>query len=432
MTGRPPLLREYTLQDWLQWQETLHPSAIDLGLARIRQVAAVLFGENFVSQQPLTITVAGTNGKGSCVTTLAVLLHGVGKRVGSFTSPHLLRYNERIRIDNAEVSDADLCAAFTAIDTARGEISLTYFEFNALAAFWLFRQYAVDVQVLEVGLGGRLDAVNLLNADIAVITNIALDHVDWLGDTREKIGAEKAGILRKNGKLIYGEADMPASIGECAQQLSVDTRQMTQQFFATVADELFVWRGLDQNGEPIELTAELPQLPLPSVACALQVMAWLDLWNAEVFSKLLPSMALAGRMERVHWRNREWILDVAHNEAGAQFLAGRLQQSNIAPAVAVFSAMADKDLTGIVAALSPLVQQWIIFPLADNPRAASVAQLEAALLQSGVDKAAIQCCEDAGSAVDGVARYATIKPVLVCGSFFTVAAINNENQGVVR
>ena len=185
-----------TLEAWLQWQETLHPSVIDLGLSRIRQVAITLFGEDFQKQQPLTITVAGTNGKGSCVTALSALLHRLGKRVGSFTSPHLLRYNERIRIDGAEVSDADLCDAFSAIDTARSEISLTYFEFNALAAFWLFKKYRVDVQVLEVGLGGRLDAVNLLDADVAVITNIALDHVDWLGDTREKIGAEKAGVWR--------------------------------------------------------------------------------------------------------------------------------------------------------------------------------------------------------------------------------------------
>lgn len=412
-----------TLQEWLRWQETLHPSVIDLGLARIRQVAAALFGEHFESQQPLTITVAGTNGKGSCVTTLAVLLQGVGKRVGSFTSPHLVRYNERIRINNEEVSDADLCAAFAAIDAARADISLTYFEFNALAAFWLFRHHQVDVQVLEVGLGGRLDAANLLDADIAVITNIALDHVEWLGDTREKIGAEKAGILRKNGKLVYGEADMPASIRECANQLSVETRQITQQFSINISADNFGWQGCDPDNQPVMLTTQLPQLPLPSVACALQVMAWLGLWNEQVFATLLPSITLAGRMERVHWYERDWILDVAHNEAGALFLAQRLQHAGIASVTAVFSAMADKDLTGIFAALSPAVRHWVLFPLADNPRAASVGQLRAAALNAGISPAAIQLCPNAQGVLDMALELPATETVLVCGSFFTVCVI---------
>lgn len=423
MTVGPSLRKGYTLQEWLQWQETLHPSVIDLGLGRIRQVAVVLFGEDFQSQQPLTITVAGTNGKGSCVTTLAVLLHGIGKRVGSFTSPHLVRYNERIRINNEEVSDADLCAAFAAIDEARADSSLTYFEFNALAAFWLFRHYKVDIQVLEVGLGGRLDAANLMDADIAVITNIALDHVDWLGDTREKIGAEKAGILRKNGKLVYGEMDMPASILEKTNQLSVATRQIMQQFSTSIAGETFMWRGLDKRGASIELTTASPQLPLPSVACALQVLAWLDCWDAKTFSQLLPTITLAGRMERLQWMGREWIFDVAHNVAGAEFVAQRLQQAGAAPVIAIFSAMADKDLAGIFSSLAPVVKEWYLFPLQDNPRAASLEQLKAAALQAGVDLLAMQICADAYRAVNIAAEYQPAHTVLVCGSFFTVSAI---------
>jgi dihydrofolate synthase/folylpolyglutamate synthase len=423
VTVRPSLRKGYTLQEWLQWQETLHPSVIDLGLGRIRQVAVVLFGEDFESQQPFTITVAGTNGKGSCVTTLAVLLRGIGKRVGSFTSPHLVRYNERVRINNEEVSDADLCAAFEAIDEARADISLTYFEFNALAAFWLFRHYKVDVQVLEVGLGGRLDAANLVDADIAVITNIALDHTDWLGDTREKIGAEKAGILRKNGKLVYGEMDMPASILEKSNRLSVETRQLTQQFSCNITDETFTWRGLDEIGVQLELTAVTPKLPLPSVACALQVLAWLDCWDAKMFTQLLPTITLAGRMERLQWKGREWIFDVAHNVAGAEFVAQRLQQVGAAPVIAIFSAMADKDLAGIFTALAPTVTQWYLFPLQDNPRAASLEQLQAAALHAGVDPLALQICVDAPSAVNMAAEYQPAETVLVCGSFFTVSAI---------
>jgi dihydrofolate synthase / folylpolyglutamate synthase len=411
-----------TLQEWLCWQETLHPSVMDLGLARIHQVAVVLFGEDFASQQPFTITVAGTNGKGSCVTVLATLLHGSGKRVGSFTSPHLFRYNERIRIDNKEVPDADLCAAFAAIDAGRADISLTYFEFNALAAFWLFRHYHVDVQVLEVGLGGRLDAANLVDADIAVITNIALDHVDWLGDTREKIGAEKAGILRPNSKLVYGEADMPTSIRAQADQLEVAVRQITQQFSMEVTGENFTWHGLDKNGAQLSITTPTPQLPLPSVACALQVLAWLGLWDADVITQLLPSITLAGRMQRINWRECEWILDVAHNVAGAQFLAQRLQQTGTELVTAVFSAMADKDLAGIFAALTPVVQRWCLFPLAGNLRAASLEQLQAAAMAAGVDHSTIVCCADA-SCAQASALSAAESTVLVCGSFFTVSAI---------
>jgi dihydrofolate synthase/folylpolyglutamate synthase len=417
-----------TLQEWLQWQETLHPSAIDLGLARIREVACILFGENFSATQPITITVAGTNGKGSCVTALAALLHGLDKCVGSFTSPHLFRYNERIRIDNKEVSDTDLCAAFSAIDEARGDISLTYFEFNALAAFWIFRQYQVDVQVLEVGLGGRLDAVNLLDADIAVITNIALDHVDWLGDTREKIGAEKAGILRQHGKLVYGEVDMPASIRKQVETLGVESRQMCHHFSCSKGRDGFIWHGLDKNGVSLMLTTAFPQLPLPSVACALQVLAWLDLWDAETIPQALPMITLAGRMQRLQSpqlndREREWILDVAHNEAGARFLADHLQQSGHQKLTALFSAMGDKDLAGIISALKLAVQQWILFPLSDNPRAATLEQLQTAALVAGVDPSAIICVADVKSAIESALGYGAVEPVLVCGSFFTVSAV---------
>lgn len=417
-----------TLQDWLQWQETLHPSTIDLGLSRIRQVAIALFGENFLSQQPLTITVAGTNGKGSCVTTLAVLLYSMGKRVGSFTSPHLLRYNERIRIDNEEVSDQDLCDAFAAIDTARAEISLTYFEFNALAAFWLFKKYAVDVQVLEVGLGGRLDAVNLLDADIAVITNIALDHVDWLGDTREKIGAEKAGVLRANGKLVYGEADVPTSIQTICNNSQVAVRNIERDFTFSVSDKRFQWSGVGVQNAAVALDTSMPSLPLPSVACALQVLAWLDLWDDAVFARALPELGLAGRMEKISHGGREWILDVAHNAAGAQYLAHRLAQENITELVLVFSAMADKDMVSILSALQPFVSHCLVFPLTENSRAATLEQLMAATEKAGFDQSNIVSCEDVSQVMAEINAMAPHLPVLVCGSFFTVAAMKTELQ----
>lgn len=412
-----------TLDAWLQWQETLHPSVIDLGLSRIRQVAIALFGENFQKQQPTTITVAGTNGKGSCVTTLAVLLHRLGKRVGSFTSPHLLRYNERIRIGGTEVSDADLCEAFSVIDAARGEISLTYFEFNALAAFWLFKKYQVDVQVLEVGLGGRLDAVNLLDADIAVITNIALDHVDWLGDTREKIGAEKAGVLRANGKLVYGEADMPESIQTICHDLRVDVKKIESDFSFSIIGDNFQWRGINAQGGIVTLKTKNPSLPLPSVACALQVLASLNLWDEKIFSAALPSLSLAGRMEKIIKNDRQWIFDVAHNAAGAKYLAQQLKREGIHKVALVFSAMADKDIVSVLAALKPILAQCILFPLQGNTRAASVLQLHKTALAVGIPSEKIVCVDDVQEAIDRAEQQSIVIPALVCGSFFTVAAV---------
>lgn len=412
-----------TLREWLQWQESLHPSVIELGLDRIRSVAVALFGADFLARQPLTITVGGTNGKGSCVTALAALLHATGRRVGSFTSPHLVRYNERIRIDTQEVSDAELCDAFAAIDAARGDTSLTYFEFNALAALWLFRQHAVEVQVLEVGLGGRLDAANLLDADIAVITNVAIDHVEWLGSTREAIGWEKAGILRPGGKLVYGEADMPASVQRAIDALEVHCRRAGRDFSLHADAHQLEWRGLSQHEAVASLRCPRPDLPLPSVACALQVLAWLGIWEESVFARVLPGITLPGRWQRVSARDREWLLDVAHNEAGAHFLAERLRHSGEAPVTAVFSAMADKDLVAIFSALAPVVRHWLLFPLADNPRAATLAQLAAAAAQAGIPGTALQPCQSVEEALAAAAPQRGT--VLVCGSFFTVAAVQS-------
>lgn len=415
--------RYSTVEEWLRWQETLHPNVIDLGLTRIRKVATRLFGDQLKNHHPLTITIAGTNGKGSCVKTLSVLLQAMGKRVGAFTSPHLLRYNERICIDNGEASDADLCDAFTAIDAARGDTSLTYFEFNALAALWLFQKYQVDVQVLEVGLGGRLDAVNMIDADIAVITNIALDHVDWLGDTREKIAAEKAGILREQGKLVYGEVDMPESICDRIAELDVTFRQLGEEFtFSQQTSGEWLWQGMDAEGDALKLLTGKPALPEPSVACALQVLAWLDLFDAEKIADALPLLSLAGRFEQQQYQGRNFIFDVAHNAAGAEFLVARLQHENIRP-VLVFSAMADKDIPAVLQALRPVVTRCVLFQLQDNPRGATADQLHAAARAAGFAAEDVMLCDDIGAALSSVRsleRMAT--DVLLCGSFFTVAA----------
>ena len=204
-----------TLVDWLAWQETLHPKTIDLGLERVRAVASRLdteLGGRLLTPKAHTILIAGTNGKGSCVASINGLLSQQGLKVGCYTSPHLVRYNERINIAGSEASDEDLCRAFAAIDRARGEISLSYFEFGTLAAFWLMAQAPLDAWLIEVGLGGRLDATNILDADIAIITSIALDHEAFLGDTRELSAVEKLGIARSSSLLICADQDPPASL----------------------------------------------------------------------------------------------------------------------------------------------------------------------------------------------------------------------------
>ena len=233
-------MRFDSLADWLAWQETLHPNAIDLGLDRLQRTL-----DRLRWQRPAcpVITVAGTNGKGSCVALTARILGEAGYRVGTFTSPHLLRYNERIAIDGVDVSDEALVAAFERIDAARGEDTLTFFEFNAAAALLVFADAHPDAVVLEVGMGGRLDAVNVVDADVALVTSIDLDHCEWLGRDREAIGREKAGIFRAGRPAIFGSRDMPASIRESAQQVAADLQQLGRDFDWVRSGDRWTWRG---------------------------------------------------------------------------------------------------------------------------------------------------------------------------------------------
>ena len=238
-------MRFSTLDAWLSWLEQCHPSEIDLGLSRIGQVYQRLAA--FPSASTKVITVAGTNGKGTCVNSLSFLLKQTGAAVGAYTSPHLLHYNERVQINGQPVSDDQLCEAFAAIDAARGDISLTYFEFGTLAAFYLFAQAQLDYWVLEVGLGGRLDAVNILDADIAVITSIALDHEAWLGNDLMQIGLEKAGIMRDGKPVIVASLDYPASIDEKISQLNCPAFYLGQQFGFQEEKQSDAWQLYFQN-----------------------------------------------------------------------------------------------------------------------------------------------------------------------------------------
>lgn len=407
-----------SLQEWLSWLEQSHPREIDLGLERIREVASRL---DLLKPQASVVTVAGTNGKGSCVTATAALLRAAGKRVGLYTSPHLLDYNERINVDGLPVSDEEICNAFSAIRNASHEISLTYFEYGTLAALYVFRQRNVDVLVLEVGLGGRLDAVNILDADIAVITSIAIDHQDWLGNDREVIGREKAGIIRYGKPVVSVDPAPPASIAECAVGTGALLYAVNQDFSFSVAGDKWSWSGRCGTGEPVHLSnLPLPQLPLPSLAAALQAVVLLGMVPTDA-GDVLANVRLPGRFQRLNYRGREIILDVAHNPAASAYFVQRLQQLPIAGRT--FSAvgmMSDKDRIGTLGNMLPVADQWFVVDLSFPERATSVAALIEDLTVLG------QTVSGSGSFQQCLSlmleQSVPGDRMVVWGSFFTVSA----------
>jgi len=421
-------MKFHTLAEWLAWQETLHPSEIELGLERVKNVAARLpfFAANLKIK---TITVGGTNGKGSCVAYLEAILIAAGYRVGAYSSPHLLRYNERVRVNGAMVSDQTLCDSFERVDMARGaspvkRTSLTYFEFGTLAALDIFFREKVDVQILEVGLGGRLDAVNIMEPDAAIVTNVALDHEAWLGDNRESIGKEKAGIFRKGIPLIIGEPKPPASIKQAASYLNNGKLRIYGKDFCIeepTQENSIVWsfKGTDSQGAEVHcLSLPKGKLPLPSAACALQVIVELKLADQRAVETGLQSAFIPGRCQQIEWQGRKIILDVAHNPAGAQYLASWLQQNIKEQVSVVFSALADKDHAGLMSALAPLASDWYLAPL-PVPRA---AKLENLLESAASIRARAQQFDTIGAALEqAVAESGAGATVLIYGSFYTVA-----------
>ncbi len=412
-----------SLADWLAYLEQLHPTAIDMGLDRVRAVAARL---GLTRPAPLVITVTGTNGKGSTCAFLASLLRSEGLEVGVYSSPHLLRYNERVQLGGVNASDEQLCEAFAAVDGARGDISLTYFEVGTLAAFWLFERAGLDAVVLEVGLGGRLDAVNIIDADLAVITNIGLDHADWLGDSRESVAYEKAGILREGRPALCGDLEVPAPLLERAKALMAPLFLRGRDFDLAIDARTWHWRGVDAAGKPLELHG-LPQLSLPmeNAALALQAFALLGLsWDAERIAGALQRTHVTGRLDRRYvMQNGQRIsllLDVGHNPHAAGFLAQRLGQRLITgQRLAVFGLLADKDLAGVLDALSPQIEQWAVAPL-PTTRSRPAAQLAAALVERGASVSQYESVEQA--LVAQCSKADSGDEVLVFGSFFCVAA----------
>ncbi|NHN37454.1 bifunctional tetrahydrofolate synthase/dihydrofolate synthase [Pseudomaricurvus alcaniphilus] len=415
------MTRFNNLQDWLNWQEGLHSRAIDLGLDRVRAVAAKM---QLLQPAAKIVTVAGTNGKGSCVATLEALLVARGVSVGAFTSPHFHRYNERLRVDGQELSDSLICESFQRIDSARGDISLTYFEFGALAALDLFRRQRVEVMLLEVGLGGRLDAVNILDADIAVVTSIALDHQDWLGSDLQQIGREKAGIYRPGRWAICADQQAPGSVEATAKQLGARWLAMGagMQIDGGGSAERWTWRGIDDSGSPLQL-ADLPRsgLPLASVAAALQAYVLLGYRPGPELGAVLAGVTLPGRSQVIERDGVSFILDVAHNPAAAGYQAQQLAATGGAGRTWCLCAiMADKDQRGIFEVLLPQVDGWHVCDLPGVARAASATDLLATLQQTGGHGQTHPSVEAGLQSL--LATVERGDRVLVMGSFFTVAA----------
>lgn len=410
------------LSDWLVRIQQQHPQAIAMGLDRVRTVAQAM--DLAAKPAPVVITVGGTNGKGSTVAFLEAIARAAGLRVGTYTSPHLWRFHERIRIDGAEASDEALVAAFERIDAARGDTPITYFEYATLAAFALFERAGLDLAILEVGLGGRLDATNLVDADVAVITTVDLDHMDYLGPDRESIGAEKAGILRAGGIAVFGERDPPSSVLRRAYALGAIAIRGHSDYLVDRFDGHWVWR---EPGFQLELPYPALAAPvqLDNAAAAVAALRAAALAIPEAaFVRGVAEARLPGRLQRIA-EAPEVVVDVAHNPQGARQLAAWLA-ANPRPTVAVFAALADKDIEGMVAAVTPWITAWQLGPITDaGPRGLPVEALAARVRAAGA--AAVQTHPTLAEALAAArAAAGTGGRVLGFGSFHTVAALGHR------
>ncbi|CAA9892758.1 bifunctional folylpolyglutamate synthase and dihydrofolate synthase [Candidatus Methylobacter favarea] len=409
-----------SLQGWLNWQESLHPLVIDLGLER----AATVFAElNPDCLKPPTITVGGTNGKGSCIAYLETIYKAQGYHVGAYTSPNILKYNERIKIDGKPVSDELICAAFARIEAVRNNMSLSYFEFGTLAALDIFCRAGLDVQLLEVGLGGRLDAVNIIDPDVAVIASIGIDHVDWLGETREAIGREKAGIFRPATPAIVGDPEPPESVRQSAIDKHALLYCIGRDFGYEKQSSGWSWFG---NGRQINhlpepgLKGEHQYRNASSVILAVtQLAETLPVSDASI-RQGIENVHLAGRFQLIEGKIPV-LLDVGHNPQAVETLVEYLSETFPDKRVhAIFSMMRDKDIAGVIEIMHPVVYDWFFAPLA-NPRAATASFMREIFLQSSADNVSFGFA-NFSEAFDAAKKQSQEGDLLlVFGSFFLVS-----------
>lgn len=410
-----------TLSEWLGYIEGIHPKSIELGLDRVLEVKRRLELELAAT----IVTVAGTNGKGSTCAMLESILLAAGYRVGLYTSPHLLRYNERVRVNGRPVDDECLCMAFARVEAAREGVPLTYFEFGTLAAWIIFAGAPLDALILEVGMGGRLDAVNALDADCAVVTSIAIDHTDYLGGTREKIGLEKAGILRTGRPAIVADPEPPASVIEYAGAVGADLRRLGRDF-GYVRDE-GTWIFWDRRGRR-EVLAHPPLRGACQLLNASACLAVLDALGERLpvgmndVRKGLATVRWPGRFQVLPGRPAV-VLDVAHNPQAAAILAQNLADMGSYPAThAVFGMLHDKDIDGVCTALQGQVSAWYAATLA-GARGADAATLATAIRSTDAG-AEVGLFGSPRSAFEAACKRAGGNDrILVFGSFYTVAEV---------
>ncbi len=415
-----------SLPDWLRYLESIHPSAIDMGLERVRQVADAMALDLANST---VITVAGTNGKGTTCRLLETILLAQGKTVGVYSSPHLLDYRERVRINDSMPDEHAYCEAFEAVELARGDTTLTYFEFGTLAALWMFCRRQPDVVLLEVGLGGRLDATNIITPDLAIITTIDLDHQDWLGDTRDAIAREKAGIMRQHGLAVIGEPDPPNSLQEVVESLQVDASWVQTDYSASRDAQNWRWSMGD-----ISLNAlPLPQIPLQNAATALAALHKLG-WLSDNASlrNVIASTVLPGRCQRVA-SSPEVVIDVAHNPQATRALRTWLDAQAPATLHIVVGMLKDKAVTESLAPLADVAAHWYAAAI-PGPRGRTASSMADALHEAGIHEVdefdtvtcAYQCARQNSQPADRI---------LVFGSFLTVAdvlALHSGNEGLTK
>ena len=407
--------------EWLAWLEQQHPShEIDMGLARIGVVAKRLLADAPIAKQ--VITVAGTNGKGSSVAFLASIMGQAGLSYATLTSPHFVRFNERIQLHGKPVSDTALCGSFERVNQARYDAQgvatvLTYFEFNALLAFDLMQRANLDVAILEIGLGGRLDAVNLIDSDVAIVTSISVDHVDWLGDNIDLIGREKAGVYRAGKPAIVGALDCPSSVADYAHEIGAQCLQNGIDF------ELEANQWSNKAG----LTMTLPKVCLPPMNVAAVVQAVVSLSfeiDAEDIAQGLADARLMGRFQRLEWQGKQVILDVAHNPQAAQNLAHELANENCeGQTIAVLAMLGDKDYPQVINALSASFDQWMLSS-SEGPRGLLSSELGQQLSLNGVADAQFDTFNAPTEAfVAAIAAAGPADRVIVFGSFVTVGEV---------
>lgn len=353
-----------TLKGWLDWQESLHPQSIDLGLSRVTQVFNALHIPTL--QKPATIIVAGTNGKGSSIAFLEAIYLAQDLRVGAYTSPHILDYNERIKINALPVKDELICAAFERIEAVRNNISLSYFEFGTLAALDIFSRSNLDIQLLEVGLGGRLDAVNIIQPDVTIVTSICIDHTDWLGETREAIADEKSGVFRAHIAAITGELDPPKPLIDNAQKINAKLLRLGYEFSYHKNATSWCWQYADKRINDLpkpRLKGEHQYRNAASVLTAVNELQTKIAVSEQAIKQGLSNASLLGRFQLIK-SEPPVLLDVSHNLQAVQALIEHLQTDfQHIPVHAIFTMMNDKNLTGVINLMCPFIRHWYISPL---------------------------------------------------------------------